>query len=600
MVGFVFNSLRGQPLPELLLPSPKHNYKALDYRSYHGGRDRTPLLRNARPAQQARRNTDRKPSDIPLNTGEGLRAAFYVPRRRDIQLLPSCPSEHVHQIVLLFPKWLHVNAPDPELLATSSQNTLQEYKVIDGSVVHDPDDLNKIKHVIQETKVDTEIFPHVNNFNPHSQKWDPAIGDMLADDGKRAALENQIMRFFTVQTAYRGLSLDFENLDDSRMPAYVQFIEEIYTQLRGRKLRLYVNMGSGTDDKTLQQVAANSDGIILMNYDQHEVESDPGPIAAQSWFINNLQRALKVVPREKIICAIGNYGYDWTMSMPEAPKDKHGRPKGKAPKPQVVDTEDLSVSDAWQRASDADADLNIDYDTLNPHFEYIDEDSHERHVVWFLDAVTVLNQMRAARQLGIQTFALWRLGSEDSSLWNIWDKPSNPASLEALGPVQPGHDVDTEGDGDIIRVTGLPKVGKRTVEVDTEETDPRKKMIVDEHMDVYPNTYTIQQYGYHPNKVAISFDDGPDPKWTPEDSRHPEAEGRARHIHDDWRRGPAAYCGVAAGGARRARDRESHLHASRHQRNFAAAAGLRNQPDESSVCVEAGGAAAVLPPPVRH
>jgi cellulose synthase/poly-beta-1,6-N-acetylglucosamine synthase-like glycosyltransferase/peptidoglycan/xylan/chitin deacetylase (PgdA/CDA1 family)/spore germination protein YaaH len=512
VAGFVFNSLRGQPLPELLLPSPKHNYKALDYRSYHGGRDRTPLLKNSKPAQQARRKTDRKPSDIPLNTGEGLRAAFYVP---DDATSYSSFKEHVHQIDLLFPNWLHVDAPETELLSMSSQNTLQEYKIIDGNVVHDPDDLNKVKHVIQETKVDTEIFPHLNNFNPHTQAWDPAIGDMLADDGKRAALESQIMRFFTALPAYRGLSLDFENLRDDSIPAYLKFLQDIYAQLRTRNLRLYVNTSVGADDKTLQQVAANSDGIILMNYDQHEVESEPGAIAAQNWFIGNLERALKVVPREKIICAIGNYGYDWTMSMPEAPKDKHGRPKGKAPKPQVVDTEDLSVSDVWQRASDADADLNIDYDTLNPHFEYIDEDSQERHVVWFLDAVTVMNQMRAARLLGIQTFALWRLGSEDSSLWNIWDKPSNPASLEALGSVQPGHDVDTEGDGDIIRVTGLPKAGKRTVEVDTDEPDPRKKLIVDEHMDVYPNTYTIRQYGYHANKVALSFDDGPDAKWTP-------------------------------------------------------------------------------------
>ena len=169
----------------------------------------------------------------------------------------------------------------------------------------------------------------------------------------------------------------------------------------------------------------------------------------------------------------------------------------------------------WERASDADADLNLDYDTLNPHFEYIDEDNNQRHVVWFLDAVTVLNEMRAARELGLQTFALWRLGYEDSSLWSIWDKPSSPAALEDLGQVQPGHDVDTEGDGDIIRVTGLPKVGKRTVEIDTDEPDPRKKLIIDEHMDVYPNTYTIQQYGYHPDEVAFSFDDGPDPRWTP-------------------------------------------------------------------------------------
>jgi cellulose synthase/poly-beta-1,6-N-acetylglucosamine synthase-like glycosyltransferase/peptidoglycan/xylan/chitin deacetylase (PgdA/CDA1 family) len=75
--------------------------------------------------------------------------------------------------------------------------------------------------------------------------------------------------------------------------------------------------------------------------------------------------------------------------------------------------------------------------------------------------------------------------------------------------------VDDEGDGDIIRVVGLPQPGKRTVEVDTDEPDPRKKLIVDEHMDVYPRTYTIEQYGYHANEVALSFDDGPDPKWTP-------------------------------------------------------------------------------------
>ena len=96
------------------------------------------------------------------------------------------------------------------------------------------------------------------------------------------------------------------------------------------------------------------------------------------------------------------------------------------------------MSEAWQRASDADADLDLDYDSLNPHFEYIDEDDNQRHVVWFLDAVTVLNEMRAARELGLQTFALWRLGEEDSSLWNIWDRPSNPESLQALGARQAG------------------------------------------------------------------------------------------------------------------------------------------------------------------
>jgi cellulose synthase/poly-beta-1,6-N-acetylglucosamine synthase-like glycosyltransferase/peptidoglycan/xylan/chitin deacetylase (PgdA/CDA1 family) len=66
-----------------------------------------------------------------------------------------------------------------------------------------------------------------------------------------------------------------------------------------------------------------------------------------------------------------------------------------------------------------------------------------------------------------------------------------------------------------MRVTGLPQAGKRTVQIDTDEPNPQRRLIIDEHMDVYPQTYSIAYYGYHPNEVALSFDDGPDPKWTP-------------------------------------------------------------------------------------
>jgi cellulose synthase/poly-beta-1,6-N-acetylglucosamine synthase-like glycosyltransferase/peptidoglycan/xylan/chitin deacetylase (PgdA/CDA1 family) len=316
------------------------------------------------------------------------------------------------------------------------------------------------------------------------------------------------MRFFGAYPVYPGMSLDIESINDDAIPAYLNFIQALYAEMHQRNLHLYVNVAASAPDSLLKTIAANSDGIVLMNYDEHEANSDPGPVASQTWFVANLQRVMKVVPKDKIICAVGNYGYDWTLSIPN-PKDR------RHPKPKVLDTEDLSVSDAWQRASDADADLDLDYDALNPHYEYIDEDNNQRHVVWFLDGVSLLDEMRAARTLGLQTFALWRLGEEDSSLWDIWDKPSSPDSLQALDQMKPGHDVDTEGEGDILRVTGLPQDGKRTVTVDTDEADPRKKLIIDEHIDVYPRTYTIEQYGYHPNVVAISFDDGPDPKWTP-------------------------------------------------------------------------------------
>ena len=496
LAGFVFNVARNQQLPELLLPTPKHNYKALP--------ERAPMLRSTKGARPARRKTDRKPSQIPFNTGEGLRAAYYV---QDDAASYSSLKEHVHQIDLLFAQWFHVNAPSGTLMAMSGDN-LHEYPVVDGATVHDPDSMNRVKNVVQAAREDTEVIPHVNNYNPRNQSWDAGVGDVLKDEGKRASLREQIMRFFTAYPNYPALSLDIESINDDAVPAYLSFIHELYGEMHGRNLHLYVNVAASTPDSQLKQIADNSDGIVLMNYDEHEANSDPGPVASQNWFLGNLQRVLKIVPKEKIICAVGSYGYDWTMSIPD-PKDRRHQ------KPQVLNTEDLSVSEAWQRASDADADLDLDYDSLNPHFEYIDEDNNQRHVVWFLDGVSLLDEMRAARGLGLQTFALWRLGEEDSSLWSIWDKPSAPDSLEALNSVLPGHDVDTEGEGDILRVTGLPQHGRRTVTVDTDEPDPRKKLVIDEHMDVYPRTYTIEQYGYHPNEVALSFDDGPDAKWTP-------------------------------------------------------------------------------------
>ncbi len=500
VIIFIYNVFRGGRLPELLLPAPKHNYKALNDRH-------SDILRATKAHERLTHRKDtRKASDVPFNTGEGVRAAFYV---EDDAASYSSFKEHVHQIDILFPQWLHVSEPDGTLMAMTADNR-GEYPVVDSrGVVHDPDAQNKVKHVIQEAKEDTEVFPHLTSFNTQTQSFDPAIGAVLKDPNKSQQLREQILRFLTGLPYYHGLSLDFENLPDDADEPYMQFIEALYAQMHAHNLRLYVNIPATTEEDDLKRFAASADGLMVMNYDEHEEESQPGPVASQTWFLDNLKRVLKVVPKEKIICGVGNFGYDWSLSIPD-PKDK------KHPKPKIVDTTDINVQEAWQRASDADADLDLDYNSLNPHFSYIDEDEHVQHVVWFLDAVTLLDEMRGARALGIQTFALWRLGEEDRSMWAIWDKPSAPEALTALSAVQPGHDVDSEGVGDIIRMTGTPKPGRRTVQVDTDDSnDPRRQLIVDEHMDVYPLPYQTQYYGYHPGQVALSFDDGPDPTWSP-------------------------------------------------------------------------------------
>ena len=271
-------------------------------------------------------------------------------------------------------------------------------------------------------------------------------------------------------------------------------------------------------DFDLKFMADHSDGLILMNYDEHQTDSEPGAIASEDWFIDNLKTLLKVVPKDKIICSIGSYGYDWTVPLPPAPDPKARHPKIPAkPVPEkALSAQEMSTQEAWQAASDADADVALDRDTLNAHFAYDDEDAHVRHQIWFLDAVTVLNQMRDARALGISTVALWRLGSEDGSLWKVWDAPLKADPANALAKVDPGYDVDNEGEGDIMRVTRKPSPGQRQTTLDDDDSiDLQYRNIVTEKMLSYPLPYVVTYVGYQPKQVALSFDDGPDPEWTP-------------------------------------------------------------------------------------
>jgi len=499
-VLFVIGLLHMTPLPELLLATPKRNISALK-------------VEPARPGQKLRRSphrkTDLKPSQVPLNSGEGLRAAYYV---EDDPASYSSLKQHIHQIDLLFPEWLHVVTPDGALISYSLDN--RAFAVVDAAGVHGVDHERRVAHTIAAAGEDTEVFPLVNNYDPTKGVFLPSIGDFLSSAASRAHFVQQIDQFLAANPSYHGISLDFENFPDEAQPGYMALLAALYQDFHPRNLKLYLNAPVNDDAYDLKYMALHSDGLLLMNYDQHQRESEPGPIAAQDWFLDNLKAVLKIVPKEKVICALGSYGYDWTMSLPPV-NPKHGaQPRHFVPK--VLAAEEKSTQEAWQDADDAEAQIQLDPDSLNVHFAYDDDDQHVRHQVWFLDAVTVLNQMRAARALGIETFALWRLGSEDNSLWKIWDRPIHADPVLDLAHVEPGFDVDTEGEGDILRITRKMQTGRRAVTLDDDDSVPLPfRSVTAESMTSYPLSYTIQQTGYRPNEVALSFDDGPDPKWTP-------------------------------------------------------------------------------------
>ena len=91
-------------------------------------------------------------------------------------------------------------------------------------------------------------------------------------------------------------------------PAQGGFAKWIYTDWRGAY--------------DIAAIAKYVDLVCLMTYDQHTRWTMPGPVAGWQWTVDNLNYALKVVPKEKLSLGIPLYGYHWYTGAPT--KDSTG------------------------------------------------------------------------------------------------------------------------------------------------------------------------------------------------------------------------------------------------------------------------------------
>ncbi len=486
VIFFLYSALRSEPLPDLSLGAEKRPYHALKEGEKEKAREKRRLATLARVGH--RRKSRKAPSQITLNSEEGVRAAFYV--SWDPASFSSL-REYARQIDLLFPTWLQVLSADGHLQGEDPEtNTM--FDIVQGQKVRPVD--KQVMPFLKTEDTNMEVFPVVQNFD--GTDFVPAVADFLNDPGARARFRREVSLYLATDH-YRGLMVDFESFPKRGQPGYVALLQELSSDLHAKGMKLYVSVQVRNEDYDYKAISAAVDGVVIMNYDEHYPGGKPGPVASQDWFTANLNAALKEIPKQKLICAIGNYGYDWV----ERPK------KGKLP-PGVAD-KSVSVQEAWIGSRDSEEDIDYDGDALNPHFSYRDDDNY-RHDIWFLDAVTALNQMRSAQTLGIQTFALWRLGAEDRSLWRVWDVPGEAAAPDRLKIVPPGQDVDMEGSGEILHIESEPADGKREISIDKDTG-----LIDDENFKTLPEPYRVARYGASKNQLSVTFDDGPDPEWTP-------------------------------------------------------------------------------------
>ncbi len=402
-------------------------------------------------------------------------------------------KENIQNMDELVPEWIHLG--DASVLNLSGQ-----FSVVNAPslfITDDQEAQDKAVEYIKQTRPNLPIVPLINNYNSDTQTWDSArLTAVLATPDTRAALIGVLLNYVRTNN-FSGISIDFESVAEADHPKLLVFMQELYAKFHPLNLEVSQSIPLNDDSFNANDLSQFSDFLILMAYDEHTVYDTPaGPIASQDWISNSLKARLLEAPINKYVLALGGYGYDWIFN----------ETSGK----------ELTFQDATTLAKKSGSQIELDPVSLNPTFDYTD-DNNVLHHVWFLDAVTVFNEMVIGEKLGGPAgYAIWRLGGEDPSVWQAFNNRENlnQAGADSLKTLKYGYDVSYSGQGEILKVTSTPQEGARDLTY-----DEASGFITQENITTFPSPYVITRWGGGANnskKIVLTFDDGPDRKYTPQ------------------------------------------------------------------------------------
>lgn len=398
----------------------------------------------------------------------GIRSAFYV--AWDPQSYFSI-KRNIHKLNLIFPEWFFI---DPKGDTVRTEVDTKGYALM--------------------KKAKIPVMPMLSN-NYQREFLSEPLRRILHDTAKQDRIINELVKS-CLKHHFVGINLDLEEIGEPTDETLIAFVKRLSAAFHKNRLLVSQDIMPFNTDYNLKALSEYVDYFVLMAYDEYVPDSDPGPISSQRWIEAAVDKVLEDVPSEKVILGLAAYGYDW-------PRMENVEPT-------------VTYQQALSRASASGAHVKFDNDTYNLSFGYEDE-KNRKHTVYFTDAATLFNTMRFGIESELAGFALWRLGSEDNRLWKFYDKELSRAAVKKfdfrqLEIVKPTTDLDYVGDGEVLDIIGTPQSGIIRLQMDTTDM-----LIAEQDYRKIPSAYQVQKMGgTTEKKLCLTFDDGPDPKYTPQ------------------------------------------------------------------------------------
>lgn len=270
-----------------------------------------------------------------------------------------------------------------------------------------------------------EVWAVLNDFDGEMNSSADTY-EVLSSTSTRTKIINQVIAE-ALANGIDGINVDIENVSTEAGVHYIQFIRELSVKCRQNQIVLSVDNyppKAYNSHFDYEEQGIVVDYVVIMSYDEHYGGSlEAGSVSSITYVEEAVEEMLTMVPAEKIINAIPFYTRLWASTPKTDEEIEEDMGTDAEAYDMNVTSSTYGMENALSVIEQAGATYTWDETTQQNYATWtVDDTIYE---IWLEDAESIAAKLEVMSSNNLAGTAAWKLGFEDSSIWNIIQKYVN-------------------------------------------------------------------------------------------------------------------------------------------------------------------------------